>query len=351
MNCKFSVFKEIIAGILILTMLPVLIFSGCKPEQEVNNGEPGTEQEQGMEKPGDEPGTDEEPDGKTGTGEEDILNAFNELLDQDLRSYQLISFIDENTVKISPEGFDILLEKLEMAQKEDIRYYTDVLFEDDWQNKLNAIFHRDIESEDLADIDDIQLKELITEIFQGGFKLVASEGSFYPCIDYEFLKRYSEYLSSMYFDYINVMALESNKVFSRDAALTISWDELALRLINCEDFLLNYPDETIRKRSVGDLYMRYLKSYMIGQDNTPTYSYENNTIHTGVLESYDKLFLEYPDYITADLIRSYQEILAETDNIVNEDIFEEINGIYREAVLSFELDSHPLLLEGARNTY
>jgi len=351
MNIKSTGLKIIIASILILTMLVILIFSGCKPEQEVDNNEAGIEEEPGEEEPGDEPGTEEEPDGETGTGDEDIINAFNELLDQGTRSYQLISFIDENMAEISSEGFDILLEKLEMVQEEDIQYYTDLLSEDDWQNKLNAIFHRDIGSEDLIDIDDIQLKELMTEIFQGGFKLVALEGSFYPYIDYEFIKKYSEYLSPMYFDYINVMALESNKVFSRDAALTISWDELALRLINCEEFLLNYPDETIRKRSVGDLYMRYLKSYIIGQDNTLTYSYENNTMYPEVLDSYDKLFSEYPDYVTTDLIRSYQEILAGTDNTINESVFEEINGIYREAVLSFELDSPLLLLEGIRNTY
>lgn len=309
-----------------------------------------TGQESGEEEPGNGHGTGE-PGEEPDAGDEDIINTFNELLDEGVRSYQLISFIDEKMTEISPEGYDILLEKLEMAQKEDIQYYTDLLFEDDWQNKLNTIFRRDIESEDLVDIDDMQLKELMTEIFQGGFKLVALEGSFYPYIDYEFLKKYSEYLSPMYFDYINVMALESNKVSSRDAALTISWDELALRLINSEEFLINYPDETIRKRSVGDLYMRYLVSYTIGQNNTPAYDYDDKTIHPEVLESYDELILEYPDYMTADLVRSYKEILAETDNIVNESVLEEINDIYREAVLSFKLDSPPLLLEGVRNTY
>jgi hypothetical protein len=349
MNNKFSIFKEIIVGILILAMLLVLVFSGCKPEQEVNNGS-GTEEEPGEEEPDSGTGT-EEPGEETGNGDEDIINAFNKLLDQGARSYQVISFIDENMTEISPEGFDILLEKLEMVQKEDIQYYTDLLFEDDWQNRLNAIFHRDIESEDIADIEDMQLKELMTEIFQGGFKLVALEGSFYPYIDYEFFKRYAEYLSQMYFDYINVMALESNKISSRDAALTISWDELALRLINCEEFLLNYPDETIRKRAAGELYMRYLVSYIVGQNNTPSRNYENNIVYPEVLESYDKLILEYPDYITTDLIRSYQEILAESDNTINDSVFEEINGIYREAVLSFELDSPPLLLESIKNTY
>jgi hypothetical protein len=349
MNNKLSVFKQIIVGILVLPMLVVLVFSGCKNGQKIDNGS-GTEEEPGVEQPGNGPGT-EEPGEGPGSSDEDIISAFDELLDEGVRSYQLISFIDENTTEISPEGFDILLEKLEMVQKENIQYYTDLLFEDDWQNRLNAVFSRDIESKDLADIEDMQLKELMTEIFLGGFKLVALEGSFYPFIDYEFFKRYAEYLSPMYFDYINVMALESNKISSRDAALTISWDELALRLINCEEFLLNYPDETIRKRAVGDLYMRYLVSYIVGQNNTPSRNYEDNVVLPEVLESYDKLILEYPDHITTDLIRSYKEILAETDNTINDPVFEEIDGIYREAVLSFELDSPPLLLEGIKNTY
>ncbi|HEY4662626.1 MAG TPA: hypothetical protein VIH07_02990, partial [Candidatus Humimicrobiaceae bacterium] len=331
-------------------MLSVLAFPGCKPEQEVDNNGSGTGGEPGEEEPGSGPGT-EEPGEEPGTGDEDIINTFNELLDEGARSYQLISIIDENMTEISPEGYDILLEKLEMVQKEYIQYYTDLLFEDDWQSRLNDIFNRDIESEGLADIEDVQLKELMTEIFQGGFKLVALEGSFYPYIDYEFFKRYAEFLSPMYFDYINVMALESNKISSRDAALTISWDELALRLISCEEFLLNYPDETIRKRAVGDLYMRYLVSYIVGQNNTPSRNYENNIVYPEVLDSYDKLFLEYPDHITAGLIRSFQEILAESDNTINDSVFEEINAIYREAVLSFELDSPPLLLEGIKNTY
>ena len=71
------------------------------------------------------------------------------------------------------------------TSKNDKQFYTDLLFEDDWQGKLNMIFHRDIEPKDLEEIKDEQLK-IVSEIFDGGFKLVALEGSFYPYIDYDF---------------------------------------------------------------------------------------------------------------------------------------------------------------------
>jgi hypothetical protein len=97
-----------------------------------------------------------------GAGDEDVIRAFNGLLDGKARSYQLISFIDENTGKISAAGLDILLEKLEMTQKADREYYMNLLFEDDWQDKLNMIFNHDIDAEDISNIKDVQLKEIVT---------------------------------------------------------------------------------------------------------------------------------------------------------------------------------------------
>jgi hypothetical protein len=272
-----------------------------------------------------------------GAGDEDVIKAFNDLLDSKARSYQLISLIDENMGKISAAGMDILLEKLETVQKADREYYTNLLFKDDWQNKLNMIFDHDIEAKDISNIKDVQLKEIVTEIFRSGFKLIALEGSFYPTIDYEFLEKYSDNMSPEYLEYVNVMARESNEIFSRDAGLMISWDELAFRLINCEKFLTVYPTATVRKKAVGDFYMYYLVSYLIGQNNTPTYSYENNQVIPEVLNSYAKLISDYPDYKTTGLIKSYQEILAETGNTVNDSVFKRVDGIKREAVHAFNL--------------
>jgi hypothetical protein len=151
------------------------------------------------------------------------------------------------------------------------------------------------------------------------------------------LKKYSDNISPEYMEYVNVMTRESNEIFSRDAGLMISWDELAFRLINCEKFLTGYPAETVRKKVVGDLYMYYLVSYLIGQNNTPAYSYENNKVNPEVLDSYAKLISEYPDYKTTDLIKSWQEVLAGTGNTVNDSVLESVDGIKMEAVHAFNL--------------
>ena len=280
-----------------------------------------------------------------------IMKDFDELLISQARSYQVVSFIDQNIYKMSPRNADIVLEKLEYIQKNDKQFYTDLLLEDDWQSKLNDIFNNDIEIKDIQEITNEQLKKITEEIFRGGFKLIALEGSFYPFIDYEFLKKYSDYLSQQFRDYLNIMAVESNKIFSRDAALAISWDELAFRLINCEGFLISYPEDNVRKKEVGDLYMKYLVSYFLGQNNTPSFSYENNAISPDVLDSYDKLVSQYPDNITTDLTKKYQSILEGDTNIVNDSVYKELDEIYKEAVRAFGLDTQALLLESAKNTY
>ncbi|MHB1347881.1 MAG: hypothetical protein ACYCXK_10375 [Candidatus Humimicrobiaceae bacterium] len=280
-----------------------------------------------------------------------IMKDFEELLISQARSYQVILFIDQNINKMSSQNADIILEKLEYIQKNDKQFYTDMLFEDDWQAMLNDIFNNDIEIKDIHEITDEQLKKIAEEIFGGGFKLIALEGSFYPFIDYEFLKKYSPYLSQQFGDYLNIMAVESNKIFSRDAALAISWDELAFRLINCEGFLISYPEDTVRKKEVGDLYMKYLVSYYLGQNNTPSFSYDNNAIKPDVLDSYNKLVSQYPDNITTDITKKYQAILEGSNYIVNDSVYAKLDELYKEAVLSFGLDARALLLESSKNTY
>ncbi len=48
-----------------------------------------------------------------------------------------------------------------------------------------------------------------------GYKLIYEEGMFYPIIDYEFYKKYSNNVTDDIREYINVMAVESNEVAIR----------------------------------------------------------------------------------------------------------------------------------------
>jgi len=52
---------------------------------------------------------------------------------------------------------------------------------------------------------------------------------FFPVIDYEVYKKYSEYVTEDVKEYINIMAEESNNPPAKDAALVVGWDEVLKR--------------------------------------------------------------------------------------------------------------------------
>ena len=242
---KITLISKKIIYISIITIVLIFTFSlfGCKTSNQKKDNETVTTNQQETGQITSETSTD--PEKETASNSDDaaeqeaIMKDFDKLLANEVRSYQVVLFIDENISKVSFTNADLMLEKLEYIQKSDRQFYTDLLFEGDWQQQLNKIFNRDIEIKDLGEIKDEKLKKIATEIFNGGFKLIALEGSFYPYIDYDFLRKYLSYLSQQYKDCLNIMAQESNKIYSRDAALTISWNELSFRLINCEQFLIS----------------------------------------------------------------------------------------------------------------
>ena len=82
---------------------------------------------------------------------------------------------------------------------------------------------------------------MLFEIFDSGYKLINLEGSWYPIIDYARVNAYIDYLSDDYKAYVLLRTLESNKTYAKDAALKITWDELAQRVLTVEDFLIKYP--------------------------------------------------------------------------------------------------------------
>ena len=102
-----------------------------------------------------------------------------------------------------------------------------------------------------------------------------------------------------------IIARESNYNYSADAAITITWDQLAERIMEIEDYLIAYPGETIRKWQVAEFFINYLYSYLYGQDNTPSYDWQTKVVLDDVIESYKKMEQSYPGTETGMIICEY----------------------------------------------
>ena len=167
-----------------------------------------------------------------------LMESFKSLLGENSGIVNIIKFIDTNISQVSKENASFLLNEFEKMQKKYLptledRYYK----EEGIQASLGKVYKPDFEINKIDSIEDTKLKQLLVETRDSGYKLETAEGMFFPIINYEFYKKYNIYVTSDIKDYIEIMAVESNKVPAKDAALVITWDELVNRALSQEKFI------------------------------------------------------------------------------------------------------------------
>jgi hypothetical protein len=282
--------------------------------------------------------------------QESILAGYNALLETGPTPDKLLAYIDANSALSTPDTMSELLEKLEYVQKAYIDIITGYLFEGSGQQTLMESFASEEEftKENLSKIKDESLRADMGKVFDGGFKFVNLEGSFYPIIDFEFLKKYSANLTDEYNDYINLRAEESNNIYSRDAGLMISWDELAKRMIDSENYLVKYFQDSPRKVEAGRLFLGYFSAYIYGQDNTPTRDYSTNVVLDEVIQSYKKTIAENPDSGAVAAVSDLLSRLEKNAFVLDEDLLSSFGIYISELVKAHGLDSPYIILEQLR---
>ncbi|MBN1298556.1 MAG: hypothetical protein JW997_02600 [Actinobacteria bacterium] len=285
--------------------------------------------------------------------QEMIVSGFYKLLDAEAMPDELLEFVDKNVAYTVPDTMTLLLENLEYKQKSYIETATQYLFEGDAQQKLLDAFKNEAEftPDNIEKIKDENLKADILKMFEGGFKFINLEGSYYPIIDFKYLKKYSSYLSIQYRDYLDVRAAESENVHSRDAGLTISWDELSQRMIKAEKYLDKYKAENPRKIEISRLFLLYFASYLYGQDNTPTRDWSTNAVYEEVLESYRDTVNENPSSKAAGILSNYLSELENSGYILTDDILNDIGKYLNEVINIYDLDSPYIILEQLKHLY
>lgn len=264
--------------------------------------------------------------------DQDIFSGFEKLLlSETTIPKDLFGYIKQNIAQASTDTAAYMVEQLEKTQRRYVDIYTDMLFD--------------------PGISADERQVLIEEIIAGGFKMVQLEGSDYPFIDYSLLEKFSRYLPEIFKDYYGLMSEESDKIYLRDAAIVISWEKLAKRLIDAERYLKDYQEDDYKRATVANLYLGYLNSYIYGQNNTPAYDYLSGEIRPEVLESFETTVLDNPYTAVAEVIQIVLNILEEDAYVYSEDIFGEADELLSIPIKKYGLDSSNILYEWAKNIY
>lgn len=301
--------KYIYGIILGLTLTSV---TACSPKVDNSNTEkPGTNQESMVE--------------ENQTSKVNIMEEYNKLVtDDNVSLKEIAAFMNKNIKNATEEEVSTMilgLEELHLNKREteEEKYTSEEL-----QKGFQALAVEGIDFSQTDTIKDESIKNLVAQSIENGYKVETAEGYYFPIIDYNFYKQFSSYATPEVKDYIDIMTVESDNVFAKDAALVISWDEVVNRTLAMEKFLINYSDSK-KGEYIKSLFDNYLFITMHGLNNTPLFDYESKQMDekakiaftTALTQTTDSEYIkklddfmklaEKSDYKLSDEIESYRK--------------------------------------------
>ncbi|WP_454192538.1 hypothetical protein [Paenibacillus sp. Marseille-Q7038] len=242
-----------------------------------------------------------------------ILSTFQSLLkENNLRDAD--NYLYKNSKKVTRHHATLMVLYLENARIKALPVLNQKFYPEEIQKELSSIFYKRNDNIDnlLKKAKTQKLKNLLTEAKNSGYKMRTSEGMYYLTMDYSRFERYQSDIKEDISAYIAIQTDETNKYSSSDAALTIGYQELVNRALNQEDFLIKYPTSN-RAGQVKTLFNDYKLSVFYGLNNTPLFSYEENTMNTNARKAYE-FISQIPNTNKSELrthLKQYMELVKE----------------------------------------
>ncbi len=256
--------------------------------------------------------------------DESIMNEFNRLKSKNASPAELMAFIEPKIGSLEKEDADKAVRVLLEVQQLQLANYNDKMMEEDFSLKLNSYSHEDLLA--LKNIKDEDVKSLLENAYKDGYKLSSAEGTYYLELDFAAMEnKFSSFVSEETAAYLDIMADESTRHFAVDAALIISLEDLAGRVINTENFIERYPESSFIKE-IRQRHQYYLTAYLAGLDNTPAFSYEDNVLKPKVLESFKDSMQRYKGSKLAGLLDKYVDLLEKNDYKRTQEVVSFINN-------------------------
>jgi hypothetical protein len=242
-----------------------------------------------------------------------IMEEFDQLTDSGAGLFEIIEFIDQNIAQLSKENASIMVDRLESLQKDNLpkleeRYYSD--------QQIQAELFKSFKPGagiDMNEVDKVSHKgllDLLIETRDTGYRVETAEGMYFPIIDYGFYKKYSDYVTDDMKEYIEIMAIESEQVPAKDAALVIKWGQVVERALRQDKFLQDYP-ASIKADAMKELYGKYVMFTLFGLNNTPLFDYNTKAIREDAKAAYMQAADSGDDQGYTGLLKGYLEVLEQ----------------------------------------
>lgn len=317
--------KKIIYTIATITLVLILAV-GCTNDQESPNDVDG-------ETDIDESTQDSEQveqNGKDERSSEEIIEGFEDEIGKSLTDAG--NFIEKNMNELSEVEADKMVSKLMEETEESVDEVRNRISDLGKDQEIMDSFGSGLylSQDQINQMDDDQLKEEINRLQDENYRLANLEGQYYPIVDYEEFKRYDEYVSSEISDYIDLKSKDSDKPVAIDAALNVSYEELAGRILETENYIKKYGEGN-RYGDVLNMYETKLEAYLLGTPNTPITKESSDKIKEDLMDSYREAALNR-DSATGFIVGKYVKEIEENNGVIDDAIKNEGELLLEEAI-------------------
>lgn len=253
----------------------------------------------------------------------DIFNELQAITGKDNSVAEAAGFINSHITAVSRADAAKMVVEFENMQKEFLPQLESMFAADNIQNAMHqesaAVLGQ-------CEIKDSALKELITKTKNSGYKVETAEGTYFPVIDYEFYKQFKPHVTADIQDYIDLMAVESNQVPAKDAALVISWDEIIQRALNQEKFINTHSD-SVKLNDIRQLYQKYVTFILYGCNNTPLFRYDTKTIDPEAREAYLNAVANNGSSALIKTLEAYMQVIIINDYKLTDQVAQHRTGV------------------------
>ena len=321
MKVVITMKKSIRYGIIFTTSILILSLAGCKAKKPVSTDDINS----GV--------VIDKPEKTVEIDPTKILQEFRNLTNKKNLN-DVVKFVNENISKVDTIQADSMVYELEdlMSQLLDTE-----LIKDEDSLELHSIETSDsfFPEDKIKDIKNEDLKKSIEQIYNNNYKLISLEGNYNKIIDYEKLENYTKHTSDEVKDYIKIKAMDSNKPVAKDGALTISYNDLADRLIKTEKYIMQYYGSKRHEELLKD-YKNKIIIYLSGLPNTPIADLTSNKVHDDLIDSYRKTS-KIKESSTAFVVNKYLSSIEDNNLIINKTIGNSVISLVNESLLLLEI--------------
>lgn len=260
---------------------------------------------------------DNEPDPmvevETPTDPDEIMKEFYQMINGDETIKNVTMFVINSIENLDIKNADTMILDYEGYLIQDLNVLLKQYENANSNPELSKIFQLGIK-ENMATLEDVELKDLLNRTLDSGYILLKGEGYIYPEIDYSEILKHREYITTGLVDYLEIMEVETKNRFTYGEEIEVPLEDLLNRVIAAENYLVSNRDSKSSNK-IYKLYVEYMDGVILGAGNPYVLANEGTSIiKDEILNQYKTFVNNNKDSRTAEILAEYIDILEDNHN-------------------------------------